>query len=836
MTFKRSPVSVLILEHIATCGMSSRGALLRLPGSERTNYNKLAQLRAEGYISKAIYIGENLYVLTRKGREALTALKSKQYPPQPKDYSLPRTTIATSTPRDLHAAHEEKDVLSNEHSKILIRAEKNKSWVEPYAGIDGANEKAWVGTDDEEDATEPTKQKARSEHPSPANQTSTHETPRTSTPKEAAPSLNQRAPRQVVYASNDNADDQPSHEEDGMWSDEGESQNSGLDYDGNNHQTPTHSIAPENGQNAPGDESEEVLYDITSLVPRGKSAMYDKHLRERAQVVRPNDTRRTRRQQRQSQVITAMKRNDVACLVGEKPLLLVDGYAMMADGLEWRNTLSNVDDIYYTSLEMRSAAEASTKFAASARIYGVLVSGGEVFAVYHTGDQAITASFNKEVFAFNEFCSILSRNGYNPKHTTSANSTHNQTLVLSSNQRRLPDSVREKIERELELRGEKMTALEDDTTTTECAIQDQPTGDTKRVRLGNDDADDGVYRVSEEEREILESVELIRYKGTDWREGKTDNDGLNTTDEEDDMLPTDDGDEYESDGLDDRDMTDEEREELIRYYSGVAPNYTIQGEPRQDQSATRNDGDSSNIASSHPTPKEITPTQTYSPATSNSDQSDGSEADAAKRLAERKERAVSLTYTADNSEAVRYISAATQDRLSAWLGHYYIDTIIFADSYSAAVEMIEKAHKRYSILKPAPDTFRSMPYIVLDDEYSEAHLKLVTTPNWRKIVNRIIFKSQPEVDDMSGCDGVVDGELWYNFCDLDLVRIRELLDYLYDAARWVESPHILIWAQAQHEEFLRSVFKKYDDLIRYKWTKGAKLMAAVEQIIQTTKN
>ena len=522
MTLTRSPTSIRVMKHIAMSGLGSRRALLSLPLSERTLYHKLTQLRSEKYISKAIYIGENVYALSQKGKDSLC---------------------------------------------------------DP--NITGAD-----------------------------------------------------------------------------------------------------------------------------------SELFSEFFKSHSMLINTQDTGRCVRQKRQSEILSVLDTAKIPCILGDKPLLIP-----LAKTNEDNIPLNTLSNFYYTSVELRTAVGITSRFAASARVYGVLANESGVYAVYHTGSAPLSTTFNKEVLAFGEYCSILSKNGYTP-------SPHSRYVDWQP-----PDLLK----------------------------------DVELLNRTNADSDeDG------DDEESL--AELASGYGEDM-------------------------DEYERDEYGYVIMPDEDSEASVAVENSAQPTDT---EPAK-----------LGIAN------------------------DNSEANGEARLNSR-QRAEALNITAEKSVDVQYSSNKTQDKLAEWLGRYSIDTIIFADGYDAAKEMIDKVRQKHSVLKPAPNTFGSMVYIPID-EHSAYHLRLVTTPKWRSIMHRIIFKTKPEEDEYSGCDGKVGDELWYNFCDLDLVRIRELLDYLENMQYARRVPKIVIWAQSHHEQFLRSLFDKYGDCVRYRLTQAEKLITAVDRIRASTK-
>lgn len=514
------------------------------------------------------------------------------------------------------------------------------------------------------------------------------------------------------------------------------------------------------------------------------------------QIVKATDTGRTVRQQKQGEIISAMGCAGIASLVGEKPLLGTGGRSTGLNGNWVGDGLENAESVYYTSVEMRAALGISSRFAASARLYGVLATGGEVYGIYHTGEKALTTSFNKEIFAFDEFCGVLSANGYVPGYLSKlaknapphpnarANGVQNSTSTTPINEAvngTIPSQTQKNKKDPDKSSGRDTERIEEWTGDGLAEYELSKTAETFVKRFPRF-ADPAVWEGQNSEARSSESAKHSPRFDSFAEEGR-------------DILA--------DVALVDRNSEADDDDDDYSEASAAGSYSEADGE-----------------------------------AVSSAAADDGSEAvttakrSAASRRAEQKSIAAKLNYTANSSEAVRYVSAATQDKLAEWLGHYYVDTIIFGDGYSAAVEMLEKARSRYSIIKPAPDTFRSMRYIPIG-EFSTEHLRLITTPGWKEIMNHIIFKRPPKKDESSGCDGVVDGEFWYNFCDLDLVRIRELLDYLKEMSMCPTQPKITIWALAHHEEFLRGVFGEYE--VKYKFTQADKLMAVVDKIVENRK-
>lgn len=523
MTLTRSPTSIHVMKHIAMSGLGSRGALLSLPLSERTLYHKLTQLRTEKYISKAIYIGENIYALSQKGKDALCD---------------PKIT---------------------------------------------------------------------------------------------------------------------------------------------------------------GDASE----------------LFSEYFKSHRMLINTQDIGRCIRQKRQSEILSVLDTAKVPCILGDKPLLIP-----LSQTNADEKPLQSLHSSYYTSVELRTAVGITSRFAASARIYGLLSNESGVYAVYHTGSAPLSTTFNKEVLAFGEYCSILSKNGYTP-----------------SSQSRY--------------------------------INWQPP-------------------------DLLSDVEMLTRADVEHSD----------EDDEDELAEIASG--YGED------IDEYERDE---YGYAIVPDRDSEAdvsEATEDTAKPSNDSEADTEVSEAGVAVDS----------------------AAKRRAEQRKKVETLNITSEKSADVHYKSVKTQELLAEWLGHYSIDTIVFADGYDAAKEMIEKVRQKHSILKPAPNTFGSIVYIPID-EHSAYHLRLVTTPKWRSIMSRIIFKTPPAEDEYSGCDGKVGDELWYNFCDLDLVRIRELLDYLENARYVGRVPQVVIWAQTQHEEFLRSLFDEYG--AKYRLTQAEKLMSAIDRIRATTK-
>ena len=557
MTLTRSPVSVYILEHIATCGVSSRKAVMGLPVSERTAYHKLTQLRREGYIIKAGYDNGTLYALTQKGKEA--------------------------------------------------------------------------------------------------------------------------------------------------------------------------------------------LYSSSNLSLR--SRLYYEHLCRRSQRVTGSDTVRTTRQKRQSEIATALINAGAQCLVGRKPMLSSDGIGYSMEGIRKSSVLKNTGSVYYSSNELRNVIGISSRFAASARMYGVLASGGNVYGVFHTGERAITASFNKEVLAYEEFCAALSVNGYLPNPNGKPLRTNGLGgMTCSGEVRRSPE------------------------------------------------------RTGPDELGMLDAVELK--SSTGYSEAEPAGAVCCTERYEDDPAFYD--------------------------HRGICPDHS-QSEPTDAAFAPDNYNKDKRAGLNDETEVDVGTGQHKRSGAGGEAAAVGPEEVSTRRTAKQRRRIADLNLTADSSEAVQFVSAAMQERLADWLGHYYIDTIVFGEGFGAAFEMIEKAHSQYSILKPAPETFRSMCYVPMDG-YSSVQIKLLLTPNRAELLKRIIFDSKPEKDEQSGCDGIVNGQLWYNFFDLDLIRIRELLDHLSVCEETSCIPQVVIWGQTRHEAFFKSLFDGYN--AEYRLVKTEKLLGAIDKIIK----